>query len=163
RTGPYARVHDAFESGARLRIGKDDPAERGPVERAVGSEHAFSERRHDLVEARRARLDHLARQQIGVDDHGAQLCEPPRDSALSASDAAGQTPHPHARTIPSGPRTAFVRSTGAPASVRLISDLSCRYTAKGGIRDHHPTLPNAATRHRGPSPDQRPDRRTSTG
>ena len=56
----------------RAGVGEDDGAQSLAVEGAVGLHDVGAELRHDLRVGRLARLDHLAREQVGIDDHAAQ-------------------------------------------------------------------------------------------
>ncbi|BFO20618.1 hypothetical protein SHKM778_70060 [Streptomyces sp. KM77-8] len=71
------RVDDRVEDGQPLRVGEDDGPQPGPVQAAVGGENLRAEGVHDGREARRARFHDLARDPVGVDQHGPALDEQP--------------------------------------------------------------------------------------
>ena len=91
-------MNDRFQPRTRIGVGEDDPAEGGSVEAAVRSDNTGPEGRHHRVEPCRPRLDHLTREQVGVDDHRAARGEARGDSGLSRPDAARQRNAPHGNT-----------------------------------------------------------------
>lgn len=91
----HLRMHDAVESGPRLRVSEDDATEGFSVQRPVGSEDALAEVLGDRGKPRRAGSDGGAGELIGVDDDGAVLSETSGDHRLTGGDPARQTDHFH--------------------------------------------------------------------
>lgn len=75
----HRRMHDAVQVGQGVSIGEDDRTQRWTVELAIGGDDAIAETHPDRIESRRARLDHLAGEKIGVDVHGPTVFEAPRN------------------------------------------------------------------------------------
>ena len=97
-TAARARPTAARPAGARSRSDRPrfassantSTGEGGPVEATVGGHDAGAEACHDRGQPGGARLDDLAGDRVGVDDHRAVLGEQRGDGALARSDAAGQ-------------------------------------------------------------------------
>ena len=98
------RVRDRLELLAGL-VGHERPlGERGAVERAVGQQDLGPERLDQRGRAPAARLDHLARDRVGVDHHRAPLDEHPRDGRLPRPDPAREPDHQHGGESTGGPQ-----------------------------------------------------------
>ena len=123
--GAHQRVDDRLEHAcARLGSAKTIAPDRRPVELALGRQHPRAERLDHLGEARRARRDHLAGQQVGVDHHRTELGEDRRHRALARGHAAGQS-HPHAGTVATGSAAgARIRRPGCEHACMELIDLS---------------------------------------
>jgi hypothetical protein len=89
-------MDDPLEADARGVVGEDDAAERRPVERPVGREHALAEGLDHLLEPHRAGRDGVACQLVVVDDDRAELAEATRDDRLPRGDAAREPDPEHA-------------------------------------------------------------------
>jgi hypothetical protein len=96
---PHERVHDAVEPLPGLRVREHDRGESGPVQRPVVPQHVLPEGLDDRGQARRAGLDDLPRDPVGVDHDGPPGGQESRDGALARSDPAGQPYAQHARTV----------------------------------------------------------------
>jgi hypothetical protein len=92
---PYERMDDLLEPAPRLAVAEHDPAQRRPVEAAVGAEDLLAEGRDHLRQPVRAGLDDLPREHVGVDDDRPVGGESRGSRALAGADAAGQTHHQH--------------------------------------------------------------------
>ncbi len=87
-------MDDGLQDPPLLGIGEDNGAHRRSVQLPLVGEHLRSERLDHLLQPVGAGRDRLARQDVGIDHHGAQLVEDGRDSALAGGDATGQAdPH----------------------------------------------------------------------
>lgn len=83
-------VQQAFQTGARLSIGKHQPAQRGAIELAVWPEQVTAKLRHDGGETGLAGCGQLVRKRVGVDDRDAECDECGCDERLATADTAGQ-------------------------------------------------------------------------
>ena len=68
RPPTYGRMHDRLQIAACRLVGEHDPSQGPAVEPPVADD-VGSEAIDDGGQPRRTRLDHLASQQVGVDDH----------------------------------------------------------------------------------------------
>src|SRR5207302_5374198 len=93
---------DRLEASAPFRIGEDDRAQLLPIERAVAGQNVLTELGHDRRPGGLTRLDHLAREEISIDDLAAELTQERRDRALPRRDAAGE---PHQQELAGGAHT----------------------------------------------------------
>jgi hypothetical protein len=66
-SGPDCRMHNSLQVATRDRIGEDDLGDARPVELPIG-EYLGAESLDDCLEPGRARLDHFAGEDIGVND-----------------------------------------------------------------------------------------------
>jgi hypothetical protein len=82
-------MNDRFQRGARLVIAKDDAAERGTIQGAVGGEDARPEAGGDGGETGGARRDRLPRQDVGVDGRDAMGGESFEAVGLPRRDSSG--------------------------------------------------------------------------
>src|SRR5205085_7459168 len=72
------------------------------VERAAGADGA-GKPAGDLLVRGLARLDHLARDLVGIDHRHAARRQQAGDGALPRADVAGQSPDAHAKSLTRGP------------------------------------------------------------
>ena len=93
------RVGDGLEILARLRVGKDDLAQRTAIQGAIGCHHRVTEAFADRSQAGRADRHDLARQLVGVDDHGPELAEPLCHGRFARADPTGESHAQHAPTL----------------------------------------------------------------
>ncbi len=87
--GLYAGVQDSLEALPRLVVGKNQLAHGRTVQGAVSIDDRVTERGNDVGECRLAGLYDLARNDVGIDDSGAELGEHVGDGRLPAGNAAG--------------------------------------------------------------------------
>lgn len=99
RALPYGRMHDGVQVGEGLAIGKHDRTQRGSVESAIGADDIAAESRSDRVECGCARLDHLAREKIGVDVDGTALFEATCNGRFSGRDSAREPDEFHSPSV----------------------------------------------------------------
>jgi hypothetical protein len=88
--------------------------ERGPIQGAVGVEDVGTEPLDELLQRGRSRLDHLARDQVGVHDGRAACREQRRHRRLPRPDPAREPHHEHPPRLPT---PAAVERVG---SVRVV-------------------------------------------
>src|SRR5690606_39600136 len=93
-------VHDRVEAFPGVVVGEHEAGERGAVERAVRGEHTRAELRDDRVEPDRAGRDCLTREQVVVDDDGAQLAEASQGDRLARGDPTREPDAQHASILP---------------------------------------------------------------
>ena len=84
------RVQDRLEDATCGRVGEDALAEARAVQASVGAEDPGTESLHHARERRPAGFDHLASNDVGVDQRRAAGDEQVGDGGLAAGDAAGQ-------------------------------------------------------------------------
>ncbi len=89
------RVGDRVEIGERVRVAEDQVGERGPDHPALGVEDPRSEPVDERLIGRAVRLDHLAGDQVRVDQCGAPLLEHRGHRRLPGPDAAGEPDREH--------------------------------------------------------------------
>ena len=101
RTGSRTdqRVGDGFQILARLRIGKDDLAQRATIQRTIGCHHRVAKALADRSQTGRVDGDDLTRQPVGVDDHGPELGKPLCHGRLARADPTGESYTEHAPTL----------------------------------------------------------------
>ena len=79
-----------FEIEARVLIREYDFTHRGTIQTASGVDHALAETISNLVERGLSGLNHIASDDIGVDDGNSKLGKYLGDGGLAAGDATGQ-------------------------------------------------------------------------
>ena len=84
-------MQDRLETPARLCIAEDALAQTRSVEPPVRGEHPRAEGVDHGGERRLSRLDHLPRDDVGVDHRDAMSRKKIRDGGLAAGDAAGES------------------------------------------------------------------------
>jgi hypothetical protein len=94
----YGRMHDPLEIPTGERIGENDLSEPGPIELPVG-EYLASETLDDSGERRSARLNHLAREHVSVDDDRTARRQLRGHQALSGRNTAGQADPHHTQSF----------------------------------------------------------------
>ena len=72
------------------RVAEDHRPQLLPVDLSFRVEDLLAELGDDLGVGRLAGLDHLPRQEVGIDDQTAEIAEHPGDGALAAPDPARQ-------------------------------------------------------------------------
>ena len=90
------RVDDGLQRSPLGRVGEHVPPEGHPVQPPGGVHHAREPAGH-LLQPRCARLHHVTRHLVRIEDVGAELAEHRRDGALARGDSAGEADHPHQR------------------------------------------------------------------
>src|SRR5262249_35148927 len=113
-------VGDGVEPPPLGVVVKYDRAELLAIEPPVGLEHALAELGDDVVPGGSPRLDHLARQLVGVDDRRAQRRPHARRGAPAAGDPPPQPDDPRHRLILPQPsmrarHAEYLTSSAAPA------------------------------------------------
>ena len=83
-------MDDFFESQALTIVGKNCIAHGNTIEMAGWTDHLFAESGPDLIEGRLPGCDHLAGDDVGIDNRNAVLCEHVGDKGFAAGNAAGQ-------------------------------------------------------------------------
>ncbi len=83
-------MHDRVELLAPRLVREYDAAELRAVQGTVGQEDVPPERADDLRECGRARLDDLAREDVGIDDGEVVPAQKGGDGRLARRDAAGE-------------------------------------------------------------------------
>src|SRR4029077_14175197 len=84
------RVSERLEIRTRLGIGEHDVAQRRPVEMPIGGEDLRTEALDQALERRLARLDHIARDLIAVENRYPERTEELRGGRLPTGDSAGE-------------------------------------------------------------------------
>lgn len=90
--GDDRRVGQRLEVAPGSLIGKDDRAQGGPVQAAIGLQQLAAEAGGDGFEGRLAWGDDIPGDLVGVDDRDASLAQQRLDRRLAAGDVAGQPP-----------------------------------------------------------------------
>ena len=101
-------------------LAEDACAQRPAVERAIGRQDLLAELRANLPEECRARCDHVAGDDIGVDDRHAESRKEIRHGALAARDATGEADAEHGSY-----RRASVRCVIATSRVIVCAGTAC--------------------------------------
>jgi hypothetical protein len=96
----HQRMNDAVEGLACLVVLESLGGQRRPVQCAVGREDVVAEGRDQRRQPLGTRFDHLARDDVGVDDDATALREGRRHRRLTGADAAGEPDPEH--VAPSG-------------------------------------------------------------
>ncbi len=76
-------------------IGEDKGAQSGAIQLAVGGEYLFTKGAANLHQGGLTGLDHLARDDVGVDDRDVEFGEERADSGFAAADATGKADVQH--------------------------------------------------------------------
>ena len=84
-------MYDGIQLLALRLVREDDAAELRAVKGAVGEQDAPPDRAHDLRERRRAGLDDLACEDVGVDDWEVVGAQERGHGRLARRDTAGET------------------------------------------------------------------------
>ena len=95
RSGSYGGMHDLLEVTTSNRVGEDDCAKSGPVERSV-VQYLRTEPVENGGKARRTRLHDLAGEHVGVNDHRSARGQLSGNQALARRDAAREGYPQHA-------------------------------------------------------------------
>ena len=91
----YQRVNDPVEPLARLVVAKSLGGQRRTIQRPVGKQDVVTERVDQRRQPLGAGLDHLARDDVAVDDDPAALREGGGQRRLPGADATGQPDAQH--------------------------------------------------------------------
>jgi len=91
----HARMDDSFQRAAFGRMAKNDRAKRAAIEAAVRIEDGVAERLDDLPPGRLARLNDIACQLIGIDDHCAAAFEHLGDGTFPGRHTACESDENH--------------------------------------------------------------------
>src|SRR5438128_2330727 len=135
---PDPRVGDRLEAFLRVGSGEDDRAELLAVEQPVGPEDPAPERRDDLVVRGLAGDHHLAREHVGVDDHGPEPPEDLGDGGFAGRDAPRQPHeeepprHTSAQSAPDFTSTTRGIWSGSANSMISRASASTAATSSGG-------------------------------
>src|SRR5262249_12783328 len=152
---------DRREPQPALRIGEDDRAELLSVERPAGGEDVPAELSCDLGQRRLARLDHVAREEIGVDDLAPELAQERRDRALPRRDAAREADqqkfsrraHTSAQSAPVLTSTTTGTLSGTAAAMISRASASTAATSSGGASNRSSSCTCRSIRARRPRAD----------
>src|SRR5262249_30500728 len=152
------RVRDRFQPEPPLRVGEDDCAELLSVERATRRQDLATELAYDLRQGRLAGLDHLTREQIGVDDLAAEPSQEARHGALAGRDPAGEADeqelpgraHTSAQSSPVLTSTTTGTLSGSAAAMISRASASTAGTSSGGASNRSSSWTWSSIRARSP-------------
>ena len=85
----HARMNDRFEFFSGFGLVEDQRPKFLAIESAIRLQHLVAESIDDFVPGFASGLDDFARENIRIDDGGAEALKNPRDRAFARSDAAG--------------------------------------------------------------------------
>ena len=84
------RMQDGFELTTGFVVGENFPSHGSSIESAVGADHLISKLLPDRFQCGLARFDDLSRNDVGIDDRGAEIGKHVCNRGLAAGNPAGQ-------------------------------------------------------------------------